>query len=198
MCRKNFDDILEGLKNGEMIIYPTDTLYALGVDIYNEDAVRRVYRVKRRPLNDPLPVAVASIKDAGEIGFLNYEAKVLAERFLPGKLTLIVFKKKCVSRTVTGGLDKIAIRIPDNKKTLRLLSTFGPLTATSANVHGEKTPSSIPGVLKLFKNEKIYACIDDGILTGMPSTIVDVTGSEPRILRVGEIKPEDVMDAVKK
>jgi len=184
---------VKALSDSEIIVYPTDTLYGLGADIYSNEAVDKIFKIKKRPKSDPLSVAVSSFSEMEKIAFVNDKTKQLVNVFLPGKLTIILNKKDIVSDVVTGGLDKIAVRIPDNKIALKLLSCFGPLTATSANVHGEETPDTISEINMQFKDD-IAVYLDDGCLKGKPSTIVDATSDKLRILREGSISKDKIMD----
>ncbi len=183
------------LKAGNLIVYPTDTLYALGADIFNDDSVTKVFTVKKRPFSNPLSVAVADFEAISKIAYTNEFVKQVVERFLPGSLTIILRKKESVSRLVTGGLDNIAVRIPDNKIALKLLSAFGPLTVTSANVHGKKTPYVIKDIMMQFTTD-ILVYLDAGRLDAKPSTIVDLTLEKPRIVRKGSITLEEILDAI--
>lgn len=195
MKRNDLSDALKALKNGEVVVYPTDTLYALGADIYNNGAVKKIFEIKRRPYSCPFPVAVANFDEIDKISYINDSVKRVAKRFLPGPLTLILKKKDSVSSIVTGGLDKIAVRIPKNDVALDLLSRFGPLTATSANIHGKKTSYVIKDLKMQFSNE-ISVYLDDGRLDAKPSTIVDLTSKKPIIVRKGPIKKEEIMEAI--
>ena len=195
MIESDISKAIYALKNGDVIVYPTDTLYGLGADIYNDNAVRKVFRIKKRPFNDPLSVAVSDFNELEKIAIADERAKQLVVQFLPGKLTLILEKKDSVSDIVTGGLNKIAIRIPDNKIALNLLTNFGPITATSANIHGLKTPYIINEInMQLKENIAVY--LDDGRLEGEPSSIVDLTSKQLKILRKGAIPEKDVSDAI--
>ena len=162
---------IDALKRGEIVVYPTDTLYGLGADIFKKDAVRKVFQIKKRPFDSPLSVAIGNISELEKIAILNSTSKNLAEIFLPGKLTLILNKKKSISDLVTAGLEKVAVRIPDNSIALKLLSEFGPLTATSANIHGKKTPVIIKDIIMQFKRGEISSYLDFGKVEGEPSTI---------------------------
>ena len=196
MDKLDLSKAISALTNGEIIVYPTDTLYGLGADIYNVDAVRKVFEVKKRPMDNPLSVAVSSFDELKQIAYISASTKRLVESFLPGKLTLILIKRRYVSDVVTAGLDKIAIRIPNCKVTLELLSEFGPLTATSANIHGIKTPGIINDIRMQFKDNDIAVYLDIGKLDGQPSTIVDMTGKKIKILREGTIAKRDILDAI--
>jgi len=188
---------VEALKNGELVIYPTDTLYALGADIFNDVAVRNIYRFKKRPFNNPLPVAVSCFEEIEKIAYINNNVDHLVDVFLPGGLTLILKKKDIVSDIVTGGLKKIGIRIPNNEIALDLLSKYGPLTVTSANIHGGKTPSNIAEIKNQFNINEISCFLDYGVLEGLPSTIVDLTDEKPLIIREGIISKKNILDEIK-
>jgi len=187
---------ITALKNGDIIVYPTDTLYGIGADIYNVDAVRKVFKIKKRKFDNPLPIAVASIDDLENIAFINDISRRLAKTFLPGRLTLILKKRRIIPDIVTAGLDKVAIRIPDNKVALELLSEYGPLTATSANIHGNKTPVIIKEICMQFKKGDISVYLDIGKLAGKPSTIVDTTEKRINLVRVGAISEKEILDAI--
>ncbi len=197
MIKADVSAAIKALKEGKVIIYPTDTLYGLGADIYNEAAVRKVFDIKKRPENMPLSIAVYNYEEVKKNAFVNNIAKNLINSFLPGKLTLILRKKTLVSDLITAGLEKVAIRVPDNKIALEILSKFGPLTSTSANIHGKKTPYIISDIIMQFKKDDISVYLDDGKLAGQPSTIVDVSNSKVKIVREGAISSKDILDAVK-
>ncbi|RLI64819.1 MAG: threonylcarbamoyl-AMP synthase [Candidatus Asgardarchaeum californiense] len=197
MHKRDLLKSIEALKNGKIVVYPTDTLYALGADIYNKDAIKKIFEIKRRPFNIPLPVAVSNSNEIERVAFVDVETKRFIKRFLPGPLTVILYKKDMDLDMVVGGLDKIAIRIPNNKIALELLSKFGgPLTATSANIHGKETPHVIKEIKMQFNKEDIAAYLDYGILAGEPSTIVDLTTEKPIIVRKGIITEEEILDAI--
>ena len=155
MQKIDLSKALKALKNGEIVVYPTDTLYAFGVDIFNEKAVRKIYKVKKRPLNNPIPVAVNDLDGLKCVAFVNNTVKHLAEIFLPGPLTMVLKKKNSVPDIVTSGLGKVAVRIPDNNIALELLSRYGPLTVTSANIHGKEVPNVTSNIKMLFDDSII-------------------------------------------
>jgi L-threonylcarbamoyladenylate synthase len=197
MLNADIPAAIRALKQGKIIVYPTDTLYGLGADIYNESAIKKVFSIKKRPDNMPLSIAVSDYDEIINNSYVNSTAEILIKSFLPGKLTLILKKKKKISDQITGGLNKVAIRIPDNKIALGVLSKFGPLTATSANIHGNKTPFIISDIVMQFKKNDISVFLDDGKIAGKPSTIVDVSDNEVKILRKGAISNNDILEAVK-
>jgi L-threonylcarbamoyladenylate synthase len=194
MSQNDFSRALHALKNGDVIIYPTDTLYALGADIYNEEAVKRVFEIKHRPFSVPLPVAVDSHKAIETIALLNENAHKIIDRFLPGSLTVLLKKKASVPIIVTSGSETIAVRIPQQRIALRLLRKYGPLTVTSANLHHEKTPGVIKDILMQLQTE-LPVAFDVGRLDATPSTIVDLTLRIPRVVRSGKITEQELLDA---
>jgi L-threonylcarbamoyladenylate synthase len=195
MSQTDFTRALQALKDWDVIIYPTDTLYALGADVYNEEAVKRVFEIKHRPFSVPLPIAVASKKAIETVASLNENAHKIIDRFLPGSLTVILKKKESVPMIVTSGSETIAIRIPQQKIALRLLRKYGPLTVTSANLHHEKTPGVIKDILMQLQTE-LPVAFDVGHLDATPSTIVDLTLRTPRVVRSGIISEQELLDAI--
>jgi L-threonylcarbamoyladenylate synthase len=195
MSNFNLAGIVSALNNGQIIVYPTDTLYGLGADIYNDDAVKKIFLIKKRSFDQPLSVAVSNINDIEEIAFVDDKIRCVAERFLPGKLTLVLKKKNVVSDILTAGSTNVAVRIPDNSVALRILSVFGPLICTSANIHGMPTPNKINEIQMQFKDE-INIYIDAGELKDKPSTIIDLSDEKPKVLREGAIPAEEIIKAI--
>jgi L-threonylcarbamoyladenylate synthase len=195
MKKNDFSAAIQALKEGELIIYPTDTLYALGADIYNVTAVKKVFNLKRRPYSIPLPIAVSSIQAIDTIAWMNDTARKVSEKFLPGSVTIILKKKPVVPSLVTSGFDTIAIRIPKNPIALKLLSEYGPLTVTSANIHEEKTQGTIKDILQQIKTS-IPVCLHDGRKEGAASTIVDLSMKKPQVVREGSISEKELLDVI--
>lgn len=193
MSEQNISFVVQHIRRGGVVLYPTDTLYALGASIYDEDAVKKVFEVKRRPFSEPLPVAVSSKLELEEIVFLNDAAERLIDVFLPGPLTMVLKKKK-VPDVVTAGKSTVGVRIPGNDKALRLLSETGPLTVTSANVHGERVLDNVDEIRRQLGVD--VPAVDAGRLSGKPSTIVDLTQRKPVILREGVILKSVIMDVL--
>jgi L-threonylcarbamoyladenylate synthase len=184
------------LSRGQLIVYPTDTLYGIGADIFNNDAIKKVFKIKNRPYQIPLPIAVDSISSISKVAEINNYVIDLAEKFLPGPLTLILKKNRNISNLLTNNKDTIAVRIPNDKIALKILKYFGPLTITSANIHNKPTPSTVDNIRNLFKVKDISLFIDDGLRSAKPSTIVDITEKKPKILRPGVISSEEIYSMV--
>lgn len=197
MDKTDLFNAIRSLKEGNVVVYPTDTLYALGADVFNKKAVEKVFRLKNRPLSDPIPVAVSSYSELDKIAFADKLVKRLYDSFLPGPLTLVLDKKHYVSDLVTGGLDKIAVRIPDNEVALSLLHDFGPLTVTSANLHGKIPPHTIADIRDQLSLDEDTVCLYVGVLNKKASTIVDLTSEKPSLIREGEIKMDEISRVIK-
>lgn len=189
------------LKKSGVIVYPTETVYGLGANIFNKKAVKKVFKIKGRTFCKPLSAAVFDIKSAERIAKLNLKVRKVFEKFLPGPLTVVLFKKKCVPNLVTAGKKKIAIRIPDLEVVSKLLKKCRfPITSTSANISGKLAPRSAKAVIKQFKNKRNQPdlILDAGRTTvGYPSTIVDLTKKTPKILREGPIKQKELFEFLK-
>ncbi|MES2014776.1 MAG: L-threonylcarbamoyladenylate synthase [Patescibacteria group bacterium] len=188
------------LNTGGILLYPTDTLYGLGVDALNVEALKKLRTLKGRDEGKPISVVVADITMAEEYAELTPLAKKLAENFLPGKLTLILNAKETLPKELTAGTGTIGIRIPNHLLCLNIAREFGrPYTATSANVSGMNPKHSVPEILAQFGAEAhmIGRAIDVGeLLESLPSTVVDARGDVPRVLREGVISKEDILSLI--
>lgn len=195
--RVNYADCLKAalrvLREGGLIVYPTDTLYALGCDATREVAVKRVFEAKKRPLDKPLPIAVADMRMLERYAYLHEQAKILAERFLPGALTMVL-KKKNLPEVLTSGLDMVAVRIPANEAALELIGKFGrPVITTSANLSGSPPPVTVE---EIPESLGAAVALDQGRLGGrVPSTIVAFDRGL-KIIREGKISKEDILEAL--
>lgn len=185
------------LKQGELIAFPTETVYGLGADAKNEMAVKKVYQVKGRPSDNPLIVHVDGIEMLKKyVTELSEQAQVLINHFWPGALTLIFpVKEGTFSKTVTGGLKTVAFRMPNNKATLDLIKKAGtPIVGPSANTSGKPSPTSAEHVYHDLHG-KIAGILNDGTTQiGVESTILDLTTTDgtPVILRPGAVTIQDI------
>ncbi|NOY06170.1 MAG: threonylcarbamoyl-AMP synthase [Chlorobi bacterium] len=182
------------IRRGELVAFPTETVYGLGANAFNEDAIRAIFRVKGRPADNPLIVHVDSIGRARELMQVEPASfQELVSRFWPGPLTVVVPRHAAVPDVVTAGLDTVALRMPDHHLARELIAMAGvPLVAPSANVSGQPSPTSAMDVLHDL-NGKIYAVLDGGeCRIGIESTVLDLTGERPVILRPGGISREDL------
>jgi L-threonylcarbamoyladenylate synthase len=186
------DDIARAaaiLRGGGLVAFPTETVYGLGADATNPDAVRRIFAAKGRPADHPLIVHVA---DAGELGAWAREipenARHLADAFWPGPLTLILRRSASVSDLVTGGQDTVGVRVPSHPVAQLLLRAFGGgIAAPSANRFGRISPTTAEHVRSEL-GDRVDLVLDGGASeVGIESAIVDVSGDVPRLLRPGMI-----------
>jgi len=180
------------LRAGRLVAFPTETVYGLGADASDPDAVARIFAAKGRPADHPLIVHLPRVDDLSEWGRdLPDSAHVLARAFWPGPLTLIVRRARGVSDIVTGGQDSVGLRVPGHPVAQALLDVFGgALAAPSANRFGHVSPTRAAHVTGEFGDE-VAAVIDGGACeVGLESTIVDLTGAAPRLLRPGMIGEE--------
>ena len=167
------------LMHDGIVIYPTDTVYGLGGDAFSDEAILKVYEAKRRPLSQPVSIAVASVDMIHGVAKVDSAAAGFIDHFLPGPVTVVLPARNCVPGILTGGTGLIGIRFPLHPLALRLISLIDtPITATSANLSGAKDPV-IPDECHVAHDY----LIDGGVLPGTPSTVVDLT--ESRILRAG-------------
>ena len=177
------------LISGGLVIYPTDTVYGLGANPFNTEAVRRVYLVKGRG-PQPLPILTDSIESASKFAYITPLARRLMERFWPGPLTIVLKAKSEAPREVLAG-DTIGVRMPNHKVALMLAKGIGGLiVGTSANLHGAQSPRSIDEALAQLNGHVDLALDSEGVIHGIPSTVVDATGSRLRIIREGVLKAE--------
>jgi len=180
------------LKQGGIVAFPTDTVYGLGAGISIGRAVERVYQVKKRPRSMALPLLLSDKSQIGEVAqSVPQVAWLLADKFLPGALTIVLFKSESVPDIVSGRGKTIAIRIPDHPVPFALTQGVGaPIVGTSANLSGKPSPLTA-GDVRAQLGGKIDLIIDGGRCPGgKESTIVDLTGETPVILREGAISQE--------
>jgi L-threonylcarbamoyladenylate synthase len=180
--------------SGGIIVYPTDTIYGIGCNPYNDSSVQRIFKIKGRNKKKPLPILASSIEDVEKIVSLGKIGKLLARRYWPGALTIVSsLIDENISTKLTTGKKSIGVRIPNNKCTLLLLKHCKYLAGTSANKSGEKPPKSASEVMSSSLDD-FDALLDGGIVEkGIESTIVDILDSTtPKIIREGAIKSEEV------
>jgi len=189
---ENIERAAELLKRGELVAFPTETVYGLGAVAFNERAVAKIFELKRRPSFDPLIVHIADISMLEEVCYLNEKAEKLIEKFWPGPLTLVLPKKHRVPGIVTSGLSTVAVRMPAHRVALELIKCCGlPVAAPSANPFGSLSPTKAEHVFSYFGEELFI--IDGGeCRVGVESTIVDLTQEEPVVLRPGGISLEEL------
>jgi L-threonylcarbamoyladenylate synthase len=188
------------IRAGRLVAFPTETVYGLGGDALSDRAVAAVYAAKSRPRFNPLIVHVASWREAARIVQFDRRAHVLADAFWPGPLTLVLARRSgsAISWLASAGLDTLAVRVPDHPVAQRLLMHAGrPIVAPSANASGRVSPTTAAHVaesLKSRRNGARLALILDGgaCPVGVESTVVDLSGAKPVLLRHGGVPREDI------
>ena len=190
------EDILKAaelLKNGELVAFPTETVYGLGGNALDPDAAKKIYAVKGRPSDNPLIVHLYRWEDVFDVALPTPQAKALYDAFCPGPLTMILKKLPVVPDETTGGRDTVALRFPSHPVARELLRLTGvPVAAPSANVSKHVSPTSAAHVFSDLDG-KIPLILEGGDSeVGIESTIVDLTGEEPTVLRPGAITAEDI------
>ncbi|MGH7132776.1 MAG: L-threonylcarbamoyladenylate synthase [Phycisphaerales bacterium] len=179
------------LRDGGLVAFPTETVYGLGADALNADAVRGVFAAKGRPSHNPLIVHVTGQEMARRVvapGAWSARAEKLARAFWPGPLTLVLPRAAVVPDEVTGGGPTVAVRCPDHPLALSLLFEFGgPLVGPSANASGRVSPTDAAHVREAFAADQVHVLDGGACQTGIESTVVDVTSERVRILRPGVV-----------
>lgn len=188
------------LKNGEIIVFPTETVYGVGTNAFIKQSINRLYEIKKRPRNKPISILVSNFDMinmcASNISEIEYK---VMKAFFPGPLTIILNKKECIPDELTNNTKTVGIRMPDNELTLKLIEYAGiPLATTSANISGKTSGISIDDIYGDF-SENVDLYIDSGkSKIGIASTIVKIVNNEPIILREGTITKKQIEDAIKK
>lgn len=179
------------IKSGGLVAFPTETVYGLGANALDSDAVERIFRAKGRPQDNPLILHVANIREAAKYAEINPTAEVLMHQFWPGPLTLVMYALECVPEITRGYLDTVALRMPMNPVALALIRETGlPLAAPSANKSGRPSPTTAEVVADDLRNA-VDMILDDGPTSiGLESTVADTTGDAVAILRPGGITRE--------
>jgi L-threonylcarbamoyladenylate synthase len=182
------------VSSGGIVVYPTDTIYGIGCDPYNDVSVQRIFKIKARNKKKPLPILAGKLEDVEKIVSLGKIGKLLASKYWPGALTIVsTLKDNNISTQLTAGKRSIGVRIPNNKCILQLLKHCKYLAGTSANISGEKPPKSAFEVMSSSLHH-FDALLDGGTVDkGIESTIVDIVDPiAPKIIREGAIKSEQL------
>lgn len=187
------------LRAGGLVAMPTDTVYGVGVALDASDGLPRLFAAKERPLDRAIVLLVADLEQAASVGVVSPAARVLAERFWPGGLTLVLAQvpEAGLPVVLTGGAATIGVRLPDHECPRALARALGPLPVTSANLSRQPDASDAAAVLAQL-GERIDLVLDGGPARGgVPSTVVDCSGEAARVLRVGAIASESLADALR-
>jgi L-threonylcarbamoyladenylate synthase len=189
------------IQRGGAVVYPTDTVYGLGVNALEPHGIGRLFKIKKRPETKPVPVMVRDIEMAKQLAFIDRRAEKILTSVWPGPVTVVLEKKQIVPDILTAGKRTIGLRIPDCQFTRALMENLTePITVTSANFSGQPPLTSCQKVVKVF--EKAYPrpdlILDTGDLPASPpSTVLDLTGSQPKITRVGPVNKKQLLKMFK-
>jgi len=202
----NIEDIVTAGKiiaNGGLVAFPTETVYGLGADATNEYAVKSIYAAKGRPSDNPMIVHIAEMEELEDIVKGGYDgipdvALDIMSAFWPGPLTIILPKSDKIPDVTTGGLDTVAVRMPANETALQLIASAGvPIAAPSANLSGKPSPTNGADVLEDMDGRIDAIIMGEACNVGIESTVLDVTGKTPIILRPGIITAEMIKNTCK-
>jgi len=183
----------EALRDGRAVVIPTDTVYGVTVDPFQAGATDRLFAIKRRSRDVPLAVLVADVSQALRLtGEITADVERIMERCWPGAVTLVVPRKSGIDVDLGTSVETVGIRCPDHPVPLALTRRIGPLATTSANVHGEATPPTPAAIAEALGDDLLV--LDAGPIAGIPSTVLDVTGPELKVLREGAV----ALDVIRK
>ncbi len=179
------------LRGGGSVVFPTDTLYALGANATSGEAVARLFRIKSRPEDRAVPIFVQNLAMLKKYAYVDYGKDKILGRVWPGQVTVVLYKKFSLPSILTGGKNTVGVRIPDHSLARLLVKSVGfPITATSANVSGNAPSRKIADLLREFEARRISPdlVLDAGDLPeSKPSTVLDLTQEEPKVLRAGPV-----------
>lgn len=187
---QNIEEAIDVMRRGGAVIYPTDTVFGLGVNALNETALIRLYKIKNRPLTKPVPIIVSDIEMAKKLAYINKKTEKILQAVWPGAVTVVLQKR---------GGSTIGLRIPDHEVPQELSKEF-PITGTSANITGHPVCETIFQVQREFEN---HAPKPDLILEfdrevqNKPSTVLDLTTDKPKILRIGPVNKKQLLKLLK-
>lgn len=195
--REKLGQAVDVIRRGGAVVYPTDTVYGLGVDALRPYALERLFKIKKRPATKPVPILVRDIEMARKLTFIDKKIERILEAIWPGAVTVVLEKRGIVPAILTANQRTIGLRIPDCQVTQVLMEQLDcPLTATSANFSGQPPLLCAEEIIKIF--QKSYPqpdlILDAGCLSpSPPSTVLDLTGPQPKILRVGPVSKKDLL-----
>ena len=191
---EELDECIAVIKNGGIVVFPTETVYGIGTNAFCEESVKKIYEIKNRPDEKPLSILVSDKEQIEKYAIINneFERKII-ENFMPGPITIILERKRGMLDHVAPEKTTIVVRIPDNNIILEILKKLNlPMVAPSANISGEPSAVELNDIVDVFK-DKVDICIDGGKCEiSESSTIVKVVDNTIQILRQGKIKLEEI------
>jgi L-threonylcarbamoyladenylate synthase len=186
VTRPDLTDAVAAIRRGDLVVYPTETVYGLGADALDAEAIERVFEAKERPRDRPLSLAVPELSSAADYARLGDRERSFCERFLPGPVTVLLERTDRVPDVLVSGRDRVGVRVPDHDIARALARRTGPITATSANRSGEESARRVEAIDPSIRDRAVV--IDGGETPGTESTVVDVSRDE--IVRRGALAEE--------
>lgn len=188
-------EVAKVIKEGGVVVFPTETVYGIGVNAFDENAIKKIYDIKKRNYNKPISLLVSNIDMINEVAKdvtkLEY---ALINNFFPGPLTVILNKKGAIPDIVTSGKDTVGVRMPTNEIALKLIEYAGvPIAATSCNISGKESKVEVIDIIEEFGNQVDYYIDGGKSEIGIGSTIVQITDNKLDILREGPISKDEIM-----
>ena len=184
---RSIRQIADRLRSGAVICYPTDTVYGIGCDIFNQKAIKKIFQIKKRPLHKPFSFMCSSLKNVSNYGHVSNVAYRIMKKVLPGPFTFVLPAAKIVPRIMITKQKTVGIRVPDNNICLNLIEALGnPILTTSAILDKEGIPFSEAYQFEDLLGNMVDLVIDGGMVYPDPSTIVAFIGDEPEVLRHGK------------
>jgi len=192
LSREDYETVCEVLDAGQLIVYPTDTLYGLGCDPFEGPAVERVFEVKRRPADQPIALALTATDQIPKYAHVTPAAQRVIAKHLPGPVTILLRAKDAAPAPLVSSTGLLGIRVPDHPVAVSIAKAFGPITTTSANLHGGPSPATCEAA-RAELGDVVDLYIDCGPTRhGKESTIVDLSGDSTRVIREGVVRREDL------
>jgi len=193
--KENINEVIDLLNHDEVVAFPTETVFGLGVKFSHLEALEKIYEIKHRSHSKAISLMIYDPKDIEKYAYVNENAQKLIDHFMPGMITLVLKKKSILSDDFTAGYDTIGIRIPDDPFVLKLLKEVGPMLVTSANISGQETLLNDQEVYKQFKG-KIKMIVKGKCKNTLASTVIKVD-EDVTILRQGCIQEEEIREVLK-
>jgi L-threonylcarbamoyladenylate synthase len=193
--KENINEVIDLLNHDEVVAFPTETVFGLGVKFSHLEALEKIYEIKHRSHSKAISLMIYDPKDIEKYAYVNENAQKLIDHFMPGMITLVLKKKSILSDDFTAGYDTIGIRIPDDPFVLKLLKEVGPMLVTSANISGQETLLNDQEVYKQFKG-KIKMIVKGKCKNTLASTVIKVD-EDVTILRQGCIQEEEIREILK-
>ena len=194
--QNELNTIVEAVKNGKLVSFPTETVYGLGIEFNNIEALDNLMEAKNRDYSKAITLMVSKKEDIDKYAYVSNDARKIIDAFMPGMITLVFNKKESVNDLMTHGKKTIGIRIPDSQFVLELLENAGPMLVTSANLSNHPNTTTTKEVLEQLDG-RIDMVVDGVANSTTASTVVDVTGEAVKILREGIITLKDIEEVLK-